>query len=385
MKIKIAVLEIAHTKGQVISGGDKVFEGMSPYLSPRISVCVIIPQIAAWHWRKRKVEIIPLPKNLLDDYFNLMAVFLVYLHRIITATKILLALDNNTVIYSSTNIFPDIIPAYIAKTKNQKIFWFARIHHVIPPPQHRPGNFFVNVISYTISEISLKCIRKADKIGILSSMLIPLLVKKGFDKSRLVVLPVGIETQRWQTVKRNKKFDAIFLGRLHPSKGINDLIPLWSKVCKKLPKAKLVVVGQGSAEIIEKLKKKAQKAGIYRNIMLIGPVSEKRLSQFLLNSRIFLFLDHEAGFGIAPLEAMAAGLPIVGYDLGLLGNVFKKGFVVIRPFDLDLMSNALITLISNPQKLRDLSNQAKSEARTHLWPTIAHSFQKEVLGFYLNP
>lgn len=363
-------MEISHVKGGVLSGGDKLLEEMSPYFSSRISTTVVVPQIAAWHWQETKAKLIILPKNIFDDRFNIFAVFITYLLRIIKCTQILLSIKGGTIIYSSTNIFPDIVPAFIAKIKNPKIFWVARIHHLAPKPQNRSGNLIINSISYITQEISLVCVKKADKVAVLNDNLLPTLIKKGFDKSKLIVLPAGIDSEKWQFAKSSKTFDAIFLGRLHPSKGIYDLIPIWKLVCQKLPKAKLIIAGQGHRNTTEKLKKEAQQAGLTNNIEIAGPIAEKKVKEFLSQSKIFLFLDHEAGFGIAPLEAMSQGLPAVGFNLGL-GSTFKQGFLMVKPFDKKQYAKAAVSLFQNPNKLRELSKKALAEAQNHSWPPIA--------------
>lgn len=369
--IKILALEISHVKGEVLSGGDKLLEEMSSYFSSRISTTVVVPQIAGWHWQKTKAKLIILPKNIFDDRFNIFAVFITYLLRIIKSTQILLLTKGEIIIYSSTNIFPDIVPAFIAKIMNPKKIWVARIHHLAPSPKNRTGNLIVNSISYITQAISLICVKKADKVAILNNNLLSTLTKKGFYKSKLIVLPAGIDSKKWQFAKSSKKFDAIFLGRLHPSKGIDDLIPIWKLVCQKLPKAKLIIAGQGHNNIIEKLKKEVLQAGLTNNIEIAGRIAEKKVKEFLSQSKIFLFLDHEAGFGIAPLEAMSQGLPVVGFDLGILGSTFKQGFLNVKPFNKNRYAKAVVFLFQNPKRLRSLSREALAEAQNHSWPPIA--------------
>lgn len=374
-RVEIVTLEISHAKSGVLSGGDKLLEEMSRYFSSRISITVIIPQIGARHWQKTKAKLIILPKNFFDDRFNIFAVFITYILRIIKSTRIILSTKEETIIYSSTNIFPDIIPAFITKIIHPKIRWVARIHHLTPNPLNREGNLIVNYVSCVTQNISLACIKKADNVAVLNNNLIPVLIKKGFNKSKLIVLPAGIDPKKWHYQKNSKKFDAIFLGRLHPSKGIYDLIPIWKLVSQKLPNARLIIVGQGHRNTIEKLKMEAQQANLANNIKITGPITQKKVKELLSLSKIFLFTDHEAGFGIAPLEAMSQGLPVIGFDLGILGNTFKQGYLKIKPFDKKKCATTVISLILDPKKLQILSKRALFEAKNHSWPPIASDLE----------
>lgn len=377
---KVVALEISHVRGSVLSGGDKVLEEMATYFSPRVSLTVIIPKIAAWHWEKTGAKVWVLPKNIFDGHTNVFAIFIAYIDRIVRTIPILLRQKETTIVYCSTNIFPDVIPAFAAKVKNPKIFWVGRVHHIAAPPFERRGNLIVNFISYFTQAIALFCLKRADIVGVLNEELRQALAGKGFEQSKLVVLPAGIDAKKWKIVKSAKRFEAVFLGRLHPSKGIWDLIPVWKYVCQKLPESRLLVAGDGNPGVIEKLKKEAIKAGLEKNVKIAGAIEQKDVKSLLSQAKIFLFLDHEAGFGIAPLEAMSQGVPAVGWDLGLLGNIFKKGFFKVEPFDTGLYAKRLIHLLQYPEKLKGLSKEALEESKNHSWGPIAKNLERVIVG-----
>src|SRR3989344_3883422 len=103
-KLKIIALEISHSQGKVISGGDKLLEEMSPYLSPNISLEIVIPKIASWHWKGKKVKIVSLKQNVFDRHQNLYSLTITYFIRIITTLFFLLSQKEKYLLYSSTNI-----------------------------------------------------------------------------------------------------------------------------------------------------------------------------------------------------------------------------------------------------------------------------------------
>lgn len=381
-KIDMVVLELGHARGTVIAGGDKLLEEMSGYLSKNISLTVLLPEIASWHWRNKGAKLLTIKKWFLDNNSRPLAIFITYIYRIFISLILLRKTPSKYILYSSTNIFPDVIPAFIIKLFNPKIKWFARIHHLAPSPFKRPGNPIVNSISYILQEISLWALKsKADLVAALNYNLIDDLSRKGFATSRLVVVTAGIDSRKWQSGSSHiaKKYSAVFLGRMHPAKGIFDLIPIWARVCQDLSNAKLVIIGQTDPSILSIIIAQSKNNAINDMITITGPLTEEQVQQYLKQSKIFLFTDHEAGFGLAGLEAMTMGLPIIGWDIGILGTVFKKGFVRVSPFNIDQYANAIITLLTNPKNLKKLSQMARDEARIHDWQKVTKRFETLLL------
>ncbi|MBI2021529.1 glycosyltransferase [Candidatus Daviesbacteria bacterium] len=378
-KVEVVALETGHAQGTVISGGDKLLEEMSVYFSHNIDLTVIIPKIAAWHWRRRQAHIITLKETIFDNNPSPFPVFTTYIIRILSTIKLLIKLQPKQILYSSTNVFPDVIPAYLFKLMNPKVRWFARIHHLTPPPHKRPGNFLINTASYLLQEISLVALKyKADLVAALNPMLRVDLLKIGFRKEKLVVVTAGIKSRNFKKSSKlvSKPYDGVFLGRMHPSKGILDLIPIWSSVCKILPEAKLVIIGQSNPAITQSLYKQASEYNfLKKNVQILGPLSDNKVQEYLTRSKLFYFTDHEAGFGLAGLEAMSLGLPVIGWDIGILGNVFKKGFIKIKPFDYNQFALKTVELLQNNSKLGYLSKQAIIESKEHDWKKVAVGFE----------
>lgn len=120
----------------------------------------------------------------------------------------------------------------------------------------------------------------------------------------------------------SEKQDDYFLvvSRLNTYKRIDLVINAFNRL--SLP---LVIIGTGPHE--EKLKNMARK-----NITFLGRVSDEELAQYLRNCRAFIFPGEE-DFGIAPVEAMASGRPVIAYGRGgaletvvdgLTGTFFKR-------------------------------------------------------------
>ncbi len=379
-KPKIYVLETGHALGSALSGGDKLMEPMTLGLSNQYDFSIIVPEIGAKHWvdAKVKTNLITLPKNRFDNNTSALLIFLTYCIRMFQTIKVLKKANDLETVYSSTNILPDVLPIYFAKGSDT-FFWIARIHHLIPNPLKRDGRFLVNLVSYLMQIISIYMIRnRADLIIPLNNQLKQELINQGFNKQKMKILGAGIDYKRINNQKvfsQTRSYDGVFLGRLHRSKGIFDLIPIWKNVISKLPNAKLAIIGDGPEYIKKNFKKNIIQQNLASNIFLLGYLPDTVVYSLMKKSKVFLFTDHEAGWGIAVAEAMSCGLPIVGYDNGVLGNVYRAGYEKIPLLDTQEFAKQVIRLLKNDKKRNILGSKAKIEAAKLDWTLTTKQFE----------
>jgi len=380
-KAKIAVLETGHAPGTTLAGGDKLMEPMAQRLSKNYQFSIIVSHLGAKHWKEARLqkEMIILSQNRFDKSSEPVPVFLTYCLRMLETTKILKKKKDTDIIYSSTNILPDVLPSYFARKRHNYTTWVARIHHLIPPPHAREGRSIVNRVSYLMQSIALFMIKtRADIIIALNEQLYKELLNKGFPKKKLKVLGAGIDFEKIDSQKvlpDTKSYQGIFLGRLHPTKGIFDLVPIWKKVVKDLPKAKLAVIGESQEYISENLQKEIERGGLSKNVSLLGYLPDGQVYSLMKKACVFLFTDHEAGWGLAVAEAMAAGLPVVGYDIGILGTVYKKGYKKVSVRNYKKFAKEVKNLLkNNPDRIR-LSREALKEAARLDWSLTTEKFR----------
>lgn len=375
---KIAILETGHASETYLAGGDKVLEKMAVFFPENIQLNIITPQIGIKHWRQSKLKIKEqlLPESFLDNRPGPITIFLVYLLRIWQSYRILDKLSLNLII-SSTNVLPDILPAFFLKLRNKKIPWSAWVYHLIPLPHKRPGNFFVNCVSYLMQIVTLVALKiKVDRIYCTDTTTVNSLVKFGFPKKKIVLQSIGIDYQKIKNHQIRRKYysDAVFLGRLHPTKGVFDLTDIWEDVTEKIPKARLIIIGQGPKEITKQIESRISDYNLQKNIILTGGLPENKLLDILKSSKVFLFTDYEAGFSMATAESMAAGLPVVAYDLPIFGNIYKKGFLTVPLGDKQQMAQQIVKLLKNPKLQQQLSKEALQQAQNFTWSKAGTNF-----------
>jgi glycosyltransferase involved in cell wall biosynthesis len=109
----------------------------------------------------------------------------------------------------------------------------------------------------------------------------------------------------------------LFLSRLHPKKGVELLLEAWPSVRRVRPGARLVIAGAGEPRYMASLRRAA--GGGVGGIEFVGFVAGEAKAACLAGADVFVLPSFNENFGIAVLEAVAAGLPVVvspGVQLG---------------------------------------------------------------------
>ena len=137
-------------------------------------------------------------------------------------------------------------------------------------------------------------------------------------KKTVSFVPNGIELQRFQKnlsvrnrIRNSMGFKGCFVignvGRLCPQKNQLFLLEIFSRLEKKNPHSRLLLIGEGSDE--QKLRQKARELHILDKVVFYGV--SKRVEELYWAMDIFVFPSTFEGLGIAAIEAQAAGLPTI--------------------------------------------------------------------------
>jgi glycosyltransferase involved in cell wall biosynthesis len=113
--------------------------------------------------------------------------------------------------------------------------------------------------------------------------------------------------------------DLIFLGRIHPDKGVHLAVEV-----ARLSGMRLIIAGivQDEAYFREQIKPHLDE----QNILYIGPVDVKGKNELFARARVLLHLNTiPERFGLVLVEANAAGVPVIAIDLGSCREVIKDG------------------------------------------------------------
>jgi len=269
----------------------------------------------------------------------------------------------NGMIFSPSHFLWDTLPAFCLKKRVTKLTWVATVHHVIPPPTERRGNFLRNLLSFVSQKLSFALIKDADAIVTLSNFVKECLVTLGFDGDRILVMSNGVPYDGLSKVQGDEKesYDAIFMGRLHPAKGVFDLIKIWKRVVKSNKDAKLALIGSGSREVAKKLERAVIENGLQRNFDVLGYLPDDEAYRIIKSAKLFIFPSYEEGWGISVCEAMALGIPVILYDLPAYRD-FQDAVVRVTVGDVEAFAQAVLKLMSNEKARAEMAGKAQEIA-----------------------
>ena len=179
--------------------------------------------------------------------------------------------------------------------------------------------------------------------------------------SKCTIVPCGIDVSRFASIvspARNvgDSFRLVSVGRLHPMKGYSHLIDSVAK----LDDARIVVNILGEGDEWGFLDRKIKTLGLGERVHLRGHIEQPEALIKAAHAFILLSNSHES-FGIALVEAMAAGLPLITSDYGPFPEINKHGVtgVVVPADDVIETAKAIKALADNPALCRDMGERGR--------------------------
>lgn len=161
--------------------------------------------------------------------------------------------------------------------------------------------------------------------------------------------------------KRGEKF-IVYVGRLSAEKRVCTVVEAMAQV--KDPTVKLVVAGNGPSE--EELMQRAEELGVANRIVFTGMLDADAVAGLLKQANIFTLASYR--FDNQPmslLEAAASGVPVVYCDDNLKEGLTKANSVLTKGIEAEDFAKVFNRLIGNPDKLKEMSKQARLVAKQY--------------------
>jgi glycosyltransferase involved in cell wall biosynthesis len=135
---------------------------------------------------------------------------------------------------------------------------------------------------------------------------------KRFPRLRAVVVPNGVEVpQNLRRSASNGKLRLLYLGRLHPIKGIEALLEACGIVRRLSPDWDLHIAGTGSPSYVDFLKSKVRELGLSEKVQFVGEVFDEKKEALFAHSDVVLVPSHVENFAIVVAESLAHAVPVI--------------------------------------------------------------------------
>jgi glycosyltransferase involved in cell wall biosynthesis len=171
---------------------------------------------------------------------------------------------------------------------------------------------------------------------------------------------------------RDSQKKILFVGRLEYHKGIFYLIKAFSMLKKDIPKAKLVIVGEGKLK--NGIKSFIDALNLENSVKILGGVESEYLPSIYAASDLFVLPSIMEGFGIVLLEAMATGKPCVTTMVGGIEDVVIDGKtgIIVPPADTVSLYHAMKTILVNDDLAKKLGMAGRKRVKENFtWDIVA--------------
>jgi D-inositol-3-phosphate glycosyltransferase len=165
----------------------------------------------------------------------------------------------------------------------------------------------------------------------------------------------------------------LFVGRLVESKGVYDLL---EAVARLDGRQELHVVGSGTEKA--GMCQRARELGLDDAVVFHGEVAHRELAGYHAGADVFCLPSHDESFGMANVEAMASGLPVVTTNLDGIETYLtdgENGLLVQAGSPRDL-ATALASVLDSPSLRASLGAQAREDVRRFTWHRQAQRLER---------
>jgi alpha-1,6-mannosyltransferase len=197
------------------------------------------------------------------------------------------------------------------------------------------------------------------------------------------VAPMGVDTARFDPLFRDPALRRdllaraggtswsvllFYAGRLSPEKNVGLLIETLARLARRRPRDyRLVIAGDGP--LANQLREEADRCAPGR-VLFTGAIADANvLATHYASADVFVHPNPKEPFGIAPLEAMASGVPVVLPNAGGVLSYASAANAWLASPDAASFADAIVAAATHPEPARILAG--RYTAQLHDWPAVA--------------
>jgi glycosyltransferase involved in cell wall biosynthesis len=163
----------------------------------------------------------------------------------------------------------------------------------------------------------------------------------------------------------------LYVGQFDPRKNMDGLLAAFARAAAVDAELRLVIAGE-LGRLSTFLTRALERTHAPRErIVTTGRVDDVTLAALYAGAECLLHAALLEGFGLTPLESLAAGTPVVGYRAGAVEEVVGEAGVLVDPTDADALGDALVAYLADPARQRDLRARARPRAAGFSWDRAA--------------
>lgn len=261
-------------------------------------------------------------------------IFISHLRRLINCLPLCRNIPCESIAYAMSDYWFDTIPLMLCKAR-RKILYLGMM-----APKVTSAATLYHKIS---QQFSLRMFKGKGEVTYSHPDMQKYLLNLGYNPKDIHYIPNGLDYEICNSVEAQERiYDIVWCGRIHPQKGIEDLIKIINYLWTVNNNLKVCLIGKAGPEIARMLHP-------LTNVYAPGIVSETEKFRLLKSSKVFIFPSHNESFGIAPGEALIAGCHVVCYALPCYRPVYENNIDYVQCFNYKRFVNYVRTCLEEEQ------------------------------------
>jgi glycosyltransferase involved in cell wall biosynthesis len=198
-----------------------------------------------------------------------------------------------------------------------------------------------------------------------------IMTRLGAPRGRIRVIPPGVPSVAAASIPSGRQPLVLYVGTLFNRRRLPDLVAAFARATADLPDARLAIVGHDRTWPAQDLRAEAQAHGVSGKVALRSYVTDAELADLYARASAFAFLSEYEGFGLTPLEALAAGVPVVMLDTPVAREVCGDAATYVNRGDINGTAVALRALLTNPRTAAERLTHAAAVLGRYSWDRAA--------------
>ena len=188
------------------------------------------------------------------------------------------------------------------------------------------------------------------------------------------------DAARTLRVRDTSSQTVLFVGSIFNRRHVPELIEGFARLARDRGDARLQIVGDNRTSPAIDVAGAIRATGLTDRIQLRSYVTDQELQALYAGASAFAFLSEYEGFGLTPLEAMAAGLPVLLLDTPVAREICGEAAIYVERPDPPLIEDALATLLFDAEERRRLVDAADRVLAKYSWTECARQVLKVLIA-----
>jgi glycosyltransferase involved in cell wall biosynthesis len=180
------------------------------------------------------------------------------------------------------------------------------------------------------------------------------------------VAPIFFDAPTHVQAKRDPYI--LYVGNAYPHKNLHTLVGAFSRIVKKHPSVKLVLVGRDDF-FYRRLKREVTLSSVAERVVFHGPADDRQLIGLYAGASLLVMPSKREGFGLPPLEALASGCPVACSDIPVFHETLADHATYFDPTSADDMARVIADRLTHPASLTEIRASRTWVAR-YSWNTM---------------